>query len=129
VHFNVSHSADLVLLGFHARRAVGVDVERHRDGLDWRTIAGRSFEPSVCAALEQLEPAERAEAFHRHWCRLEAVLKAHGTGLAGLRAPRAIGPGAEVSDVRLPAGYSAAVALSAPAPPAVASVRARPPSP
>jgi 4'-phosphopantetheinyl transferase len=129
VHFNVAHSADLVLLGFHAWRPVGVDVERHRERLNWQAIARRYFEPPVCAALEQLEPARRTVAFHRHWCRLEAVLKAHGTGLAGLRPPGAIEPGADVSDVRLPAGYSAAVALSAPAPPAVASVRARPPSP
>lgn len=129
VQFNVAHSADLVLLGFHGWRPVGVDVERHREGLDWRAISRRCFEPSVCAALDHLEPAHQPVAFHQHWCRLEAVLKAHGTGLAGLQTPGSIEPGADLSDVRLPAGYSGAVALSAPAPPAVASVRARPPSP
>lgn len=129
VQFNVAHSGDLVLLGFHPRRPVGVDVEQHRASLDWRAIARRCFEPSLCAALDRVDPAQQPVAFHQHWCRLEAALKAQGTGLAGLQTPAAIGPGVELNDVELPPGYSGAVALSAPAPPAVASARAHLPLP
>jgi len=86
--FNVSHSGDLILLGLHPLRAVGVDVERLRPDLDWQAIAQRMLPAAERQALKALPEEERPEAFLGAWCRLEARLKARGLGLAGLEALR-----------------------------------------
>jgi len=110
--FNLSHSGDLVLLAFHASRAVGVDVERERPGLAWQAIARRTFAPERLARLDALPAARRERAFLVGWCRLEAELKARGTGLSGL-SQDATGQGeADLWDLVLPAGHVGAVALA-----------------
>jgi len=111
--FNVAHSGDLVLLGFHPTRPVGVDVEWHRPGLAWERIAGRCLAPVLCEEIGALPPAARLPAFLRHWCRLEAELKARGTGFAiSLELQPASLPEVLVHDLHLPLGYSGAVALA-----------------
>jgi 4'-phosphopantetheinyl transferase len=113
--FNLSHSGDWILLAFHRSHPVGVDVERERPTLDWSPIARRVLPPATLAALGVLPPADRARAFFAAWCRLEAGLKARGTGLAGLDHPgdpTGVGAPTEVLwDVAVPEGYAAAVAL------------------
>lgn len=120
--FNISHSGDLILLGLHPRRALGVDVEHLRPDLDWQAIARRMLPASERQALEDLPEGARPEGFLAAWCRLEARLKARGDGLAGLerlRAERGPAPqsassaGAEqLWDVAVPKGYRAAVTLA-----------------
>lgn len=107
--FNVSHSGDLILLGFHATSAVGVDVEVDRPGLDWTPIARRVLPAREVEALCALPPAEQASVFLQVWCRLEARLKADGSGLWGLE--RMGNEDSAVWDVAVPTGYAAAAAL------------------
>lgn len=111
--FNLSHSGDLVLLAFHAGRAVGVDVERNRPGLDWRPIARRSLPAERRQRLESLAATAQPRAFLLEWCRLEADLKALGTGLAGLEALAANPPPHDRWDLALPGDHLGAVALAA----------------
>lgn len=116
--FNLSHSGDLILLGFHSASEVGVDVERERSDLDWRPIARRVLPPAAVGDLEALPAPEQGQAFLQAWCRLEARLKAQGEGLAGLDRGRGGGgdagtPGDAVWEVAVPPGYRAAAALGA----------------
>lgn len=140
--FNLSHSGDLILLGFHPHREVGVDVERARPELDWRPIARQVFPPAAAAALESLPAGSQAQAFLRAWCRLEARLKACGEGLAGLERLRQPTPGGAAGtsdplgsdtlwDVAVPTGYAAAAALERRfrAPPAAAAGACHPSPP
>lgn len=123
--FNLSHSGDLILLAVHTSRAVGVDVERLRPSLNWQAIANRMLPLTERQALAAFPETQRPEAFLAAWCRLEARLKARGTGLAALErlgaepesAPRsAASAGAEqLWDVAVPEGYRAAVAQAPPA--------------
>jgi len=121
--FNLSHSGDLILLAFHDGGEVGVDVEQARPDLNWLPIARRVFPPAEAAALASLPSGEQPGAYLRAWCRLEARLKACGEGLAGLERLRQPEPGGATAaleplgsealwDVRVPAGYGAAVALA-----------------
>ena len=113
LEFNLAHSGDLVLLGFHARRPVGVDVEGHRAGLAWEPIARRCLTAEQCAAIAALPPSARQPAFLRHWCRLEAELKARGTGFGA--PPEPPGPTqatVTLFDLVLPQGYGGAAALA-----------------
>jgi len=117
--FNVAHSGELVLLGFHGAREVGVDVECHRPELGWRPIARRCLPPHEVRRIEAQPPERQAMAFLQAWCALEAELKARGVGLGGLERleeaskPLVVGSGSlqRLWPVALPAGYAGAAAL------------------
>ena len=119
----LSHSGDLILLALHRQHAVGVDVERHRPGLDWQPLADRWLPSPERHALEALPPGQRLAGFLQAWCRLEARLKARGCGLAGveqLRRPQADGQavaGERLLDLQLPEGHHGAVAWLEAGPP------------
>jgi 4'-phosphopantetheinyl transferase len=74
IHFNISHSDEIFLLGF-SRSPVGVDVERIRPVE--QELAGyfTAAERSALAASN-----DREALFFDYWTRKEAVLKALGTG-------------------------------------------------
>ncbi len=118
--FNISHSGDLVLLALHGTHPVGVDVERLRPQLDWRSIARRCLEPDALARIEDLAPAERRPAFLEAWCALEASLKASGSGLGGPRPER---DECRLWLLELPPDYRGAVALTVRAAAAAAAPR------
>lgn len=118
-HFNVSHSGDLILLGLHPDRAVGVDLERYRTQLDWPAIARRYLGEAALLQLRRQHPDEPTQrrAFLLEWCRLEARLKADGRGLSGASS----GAWAGVCwPLQMPEGYQGAAALQPAALPAPA---------
>ncbi len=110
-HFNVSHSGDLILLGFHPLRPVGVDVEQRRPVPEWESIARRCLPPGERGAIGTLPQEQREQAFLAAWCRLEAGLKARGMGLFG-PPPAPEEPEPAVWPLVLPAGYAGAAALA-----------------
>ncbi len=81
IEFNLSHSGDLALCAVARGRALGVDVERLRAIDEAEGIAEQFFAPGERAALRELPPSARAEAFLRCWTCKEAYLKARGEGL------------------------------------------------
>ena len=100
IQFNLSHSGELVLLGFHRNREVGVDVEQLRPELEWEPIARRCLPPEQVATIRNTPPARQGAIFLDGWCRLEAVLKARGIGLFGLDGPDAE-PGSGLSLIHI----------------------------
>jgi 4'-phosphopantetheinyl transferase len=82
LEFNISHSADLVLLAVTSGRTLGIDTESISareadiDGLD------RYFAPEESAALLALAPGERRRRFFELWTLKESYIKARGMGLA-----------------------------------------------
>jgi len=126
--FSGAHCDDLLLVALSRVGEVGVDVERTRPIDSWERVADRTLAPSERAQLVRaVERGEDADqAFLRHWCRVEAELKAIGCGIHGLEAHRAgeRPAGLRVADLtRLPlpselaasgARYQAAVALCSP---------------
>jgi 4'-phosphopantetheinyl transferase len=91
VWFSVSHCDDLLVVAMSRKADVGIDVERSRAFEQWQRVADRVLDPSerreLAAAVEDGE--DPGDAFLRHWCRVEAELKAIGCGIAGLEAHRA----------------------------------------
>jgi 4'-phosphopantetheinyl transferase len=127
VHFNLSHSGDLALIGV-ADSPIGVDVECiDQAGADLRAIAERMF---ASEEFNQVAAAfEFTSAFYRCWVRKEAVIKAEGEGLSlPLRgfsvsplagAPIDVDMGEDrdrrvwrIFDVAVPGGYAAAMACT-----------------
>lgn len=80
--FSMSHAGPWALVAFSAGLPVGVDVEPARDLPDLAALAARVLGPTERAAWEALAADARREAFYRAWTRKEALLKAHGSGLA-----------------------------------------------
>jgi len=118
VHFSLSHTRGVALLAF-ADVPVGVDVERLPEARVVAEVAGQ-LHPVEAAELAALPQEGRPAAFARVWTRKEAYLKGEGVGLAGGLGREHVGtgphpldpPGWAVTDVAVPAGYAAAVAVA-----------------
>jgi len=80
--FNWTHSGDRALIALAHGAAPGVDVERVRPRPNALEIARRFFSADEVAALEALPEPLRGQAFLDVWTAKEALLKAHGRGLA-----------------------------------------------
>jgi 4'-phosphopantetheinyl transferase len=77
-----SHSGDGLLVALGAGIEVGVDLERLRPRPRALELAQRFFHAAEAAWLAGLPEGVRDIAFIRLWCAKEAVLKAHGRGIA-----------------------------------------------
>lgn len=81
IHFNVSHSSELVLLGFSRDQEIGIDLEHIRSDYDFEDIARRFLSPSEVARLISMPRDTKSAEFFRLWTRMEAYAKARGIGL------------------------------------------------
>ncbi len=79
LEFNVSHSRDRLLIAVTAGRAVGVDIEFRRNGLNMESIAKRWFAPEEQKFFQSLE--NPADGFFQIWAKKEAYVKALGVGI------------------------------------------------
>lgn len=79
---NWSHSGEGLLMARARDHQVGVDLERLRARPRALDLARRFFAPAEAAALASLPEQRREREFTTLWCAKEAVLKAHGSGLA-----------------------------------------------
>ena len=77
-----SHSGDGLLVALGEGVEVGIDLERARPRPRALELARRFFHPAEAAWLAALPDAAREPSFLRLWCAKEAVLKAHGRGIA-----------------------------------------------
>lgn len=129
LHFNLSDSSRLGLIGLCPTQELGVDIEVVRPDRDVLRLARRFFNPAETAWLESQPARERAYAFCRLWTCKEAWMKADGRGLAlplrhaevslaatgaELRTP---GPPEHhwfVRELKLAPGYAAAVVTAGP---------------
>lgn len=88
--FNLSHRADLVLLGVSWDHPIGVDLEIATvasDDLD-RSVARTLFAKGEVRWLEEADGLRRREAFLWLWTGKEAILKTRGQGITdGLDEP------------------------------------------
>lgn len=80
--FNVSHAGAHGLIAMSPDRRVGVDIEQHRDGFDWRSIAALTLEPTEVAWLERRDAMQQTAAFYDAWVAKEALVKTTGAGIS-----------------------------------------------
>jgi len=80
VFFNVSHTNAYAAIALSSH-AVGIDIETIRS-LDAIALSKRFFHPDEARHIANYNTAKQATEFIRLWTRKEAVLKAHGTGIA-----------------------------------------------
>ncbi len=80
--FNLSHSADVAIVGVASGLRLGVDVEERRADRRLAGLARRFFAASETRQWQALPENRKVDSFYRTWCRKEAYLKAWGTGLS-----------------------------------------------
>lgn len=81
LHFNVSHTGELLLVAVAQGREVGIDAEPHGRARPLASTARSWLADPETRALERLPPEEREQALLRLWTLKEAYLKAVGVGL------------------------------------------------
>jgi len=80
---SISHAGNCWILAVSGGgRRIGVDIEAPRELPRVLALAERYFPASELALLDRLAPNARPRAFLRLWCAREAILKAHGRGIA-----------------------------------------------
>lgn len=78
VHFNLSHSGDLVVCAVGGK-AVGCDIEK--TGQEPEGVADRFFHQKEAAYLQKFQEPERSVMFYRLWTWKESYVKMTGEGL------------------------------------------------
>jgi 4'-phosphopantetheinyl transferase len=81
LHFNLSHSGEVVLYAFSMMTPVGVDVEAAGRRIHQLGIAERVLGQATACRLARLDPTTREREFLRGWVGNEARLKCRGTGI------------------------------------------------
>jgi len=82
IHFNLSHSLDIAVIGIVKNRRIGVDVEWVKSRKDHMKIAERYFSPGEIAALKRIKNEQTVQAFIQLWAGKEAFIKARGDGMS-----------------------------------------------
>jgi len=82
LHFSISHSHHLAVVGVTELAPIGVDIEYQQSDFDWNAIARRYFAPGEYRQIMALPENHRQHAFYCCWTRKEAVVKATGEGLS-----------------------------------------------
>ncbi len=82
LHFNLSHSGQLVLYTFTSSRELGIDIELTRPDFAREQIAEQFFSSRENIALRALPDAQHTLGFFNCWTRKEAYVKARGQGLS-----------------------------------------------
>ncbi|MHB8596181.1 MAG: 4'-phosphopantetheinyl transferase family protein [Ktedonobacteraceae bacterium] len=82
LHFNLSHTHELVVFAFTYLGEVGIDIEYMRANVEYEELAKHFFSPYESAVLHNLPEDMKQEAFFNCWTRKEAYIKARGMGLS-----------------------------------------------
>ncbi|MDX2481762.1 MAG: 4'-phosphopantetheinyl transferase superfamily protein [Desulfuromusa sp.] len=78
--FNLSHSRNWGILAIVNKFAVGIDIERIEQGLNFAQFADQFFAENEKIQLAQYPVERQRRGFYRIWTQKEAMLKAEGAG-------------------------------------------------
>lgn len=117
LEFSVTHSGELAAVAASRGRALGIDVEVIRPIRMVAEIAKRYLDPATAERIGRLHGSARDVAFLRSWTRLEAAAKVTGRGMSAildLAREGIVEHDLEVTELSVPDGYVAALALASP---------------
>jgi 4'-phosphopantetheinyl transferase len=82
LHFNISHTADELLIAVSNMQDIGVDIELIKPRTNLDAVAERCFSAAEYAVWQALDKDQQPQAFYRLWTKKEAFVKAVGRGIA-----------------------------------------------
>lgn len=80
--FNLSHSADTMVIAVGWNCRLGIDIENCKPRSSLAALADKCFSEEEVAYWNALPEAEKTAGFYRFWTRKEAFVKATGRGIA-----------------------------------------------
>ena len=84
--FNLSHTADKMIIAVGYKCQLGVDIEVWKSRTDFSGLARKCMDPQEIKDWQALPEGAKLPEFYRIWTRKEAFVKAVGRGIAlGLR--------------------------------------------
>ena len=113
IGLSTSHEAGISVAAIHHCGAVGVDILRLPQALEWQPVARDYLGPQAFNQIAGQTRHEQLPAFAREWTSLEARLKCSGTGLEEWHPSLARRIDAcHSTELELPEGLFGAVACS-----------------
>jgi 4'-phosphopantetheinyl transferase len=82
LHFNISHTDQLLLIAVGNLPDIGVDIELIKTRSNMGGMAKRCFAERELKIWQQLSEPQSQETFYRLWTKKEAFVKATGRGIA-----------------------------------------------
>lgn len=82
IHFNLSHARTLSLIAISTSGEIGIDIEGNRKISRMHALAKRYFPRPQMLAWQSLPMKDQQRGFLTYWTQTEAILKAHGIGIA-----------------------------------------------
>ena len=80
--FNLSHSADRLMLALGWQCQLGVDIEVCKQRISLSGLVDKCFAEEEAAYWAELPESQKNQEFYRFWTRKEAFVKATGHGIA-----------------------------------------------
>ncbi|PEU19244.1 MULTISPECIES: 4'-phosphopantetheinyl transferase superfamily protein [unclassified Bacillus (in: firmicutes)] len=81
--FNLSHSAEALVVAITVDREVGIDIEEIKELPEEELLARQFFTPLEYERYRYMKERNDLKAFYKCWTRKEAYVKATGEGLTG----------------------------------------------
>lgn len=106
--FNLSHSADVMVIAVGRNCQLGVDIEFCKPRTSLAGLVDKCFADEEIAYWNKLPEAEKTVEFYRFWTRKEAFVKATGRGIALGLNHCVINPENPTGFLRVPAEYGEA---------------------
>ena len=100
--FNLSHSADRVIIAVGWNRQLGVDIEICKPRVNLSGLVDKCFAEEEAAYWNKLPEDQKNQEFYRFWTRKEAFVKATGRGIALGLNHCVINPGQPTAFLRVP---------------------------
>ncbi|GAA0736787.1 4'-phosphopantetheinyl transferase family protein [Clostridium oceanicum] len=82
INYNISHSKELILIGFSKEKEIGIDVEKVYYNIDYKEISEAFFHPYDLLCYSNKSKIDEIKSFFKIWVVKEAYTKALGTGLS-----------------------------------------------
>ena len=80
--FNLSHSADRLMIAVGWNSQLGVDIEVCKQRINLPGLVDKCFAEEEASYWNKLPETQKNQAFYRFWTRKEALVKATGHGIA-----------------------------------------------
>ena len=80
--FNLSHTADRLMIAVGRNCQLGVDIEICKPRVNLSGLVNKCFAEEEAAHWTQLPETQKNQAFYRFWTRKEAFVKATGHGIS-----------------------------------------------
>lgn len=82
LQFSLSHSGDYCALAIVVNKAIGIDIEQHREVKSILQLARRIASPVELAFVDSFITPDKPGLFFDFWTRKEAMVKATGSGIS-----------------------------------------------